>query len=579
MAHPIGTPAGTSLTSQAPGDPHDSSVQFEEYLYYASLTRTFEAQQSEANITTRRLSAFWRRFGPMHDKNSQPKAENSAEKSAEPKPDPKISPSSTLSSQSLVSDEDWYHIARARRAATWGTVFYLITTDILGPWSVPWAMSKMGYGPGVVLYTVFGAFAGYSGYQLWRMFLNLDSYKYPVKNFGDLVFRIYGRWARHCSNVLQSIQLLFNVGIVILGNAQSLSQVTRGSLCFVICCVVWAAAGSLLGQIRSLKKFSWVAHSCIWVNLIIAFLVMGVAANSPPNFEAALANNGVPEGPVVTHAGSPPEVGFQAELVGLMQSVYAYGGAMIFCEFMSEMKRPWDFWKGMICAQGLIYCCYLLFGLFTYSYQGQFTINPVYQGLSPYAWQSVGNVLAIVQCVIYGALCSNIAIKLLWQTFVQEGFKGPDIDSHVGQILWIFLIPLYWFLAFVIATAVPQFSNISSLIAALCIQQFTYTFPPILMLGFEIKKDAMQEGEGFDPVTRTVTRRDSGWRRWRRGIAKQSPVKLFNLIFALGAAATAILGFYSSLRAIIESFEGAHVATSFGCASPVILNTTRTHRF
>ena len=57
-----------------------------------------------------------------------------------------------------------------------------------------------------------------------------------------------------------------------------------------------------------------------------------------------------------------------------MQAVYSYGGAMLFLEFMSEMKRPFDFWKGMICAQTFIYFCYMLFGLFVYSYQGQFTI-------------------------------------------------------------------------------------------------------------------------------------------------------------------------------------------------------------
>jgi len=62
--------------------------------------------------------------------------------------------------QVSVSVEEWSSASRALRTATWGAVFYLITTDILGPFSVPWAMSQMGYGPGVTLYTVFGALAG-----------------------------------------------------------------------------------------------------------------------------------------------------------------------------------------------------------------------------------------------------------------------------------------------------------------------------------------------------------------------------------------------------------------------------------
>lgn len=42
-------------------------------------------------------------------------------------------PTSTLT----VSDEEWAHAARATRNATWGAVFYLITTDLFGPMSIP----------------------------------------------------------------------------------------------------------------------------------------------------------------------------------------------------------------------------------------------------------------------------------------------------------------------------------------------------------------------------------------------------------------------------------------------------------
>lgn len=47
-----------------------------------------------------------------------------------------------------VTESEWEQANRATRTATWGTMFYLITTDILGPYNVPWAISRMGYGPG-----------------------------------------------------------------------------------------------------------------------------------------------------------------------------------------------------------------------------------------------------------------------------------------------------------------------------------------------------------------------------------------------------------------------------------------------
>ena len=84
--------------------------------------------------------------------------------------------------------------------------------------------------------------------MLWKMFLGLDSYQYPVKTYADLAFRIYGPVARHVVTGLQSTQLLFNVGIIILINGLSLEQIIVGAgykaVCFVVLCLVWALAGN-----------------------------------------------------------------------------------------------------------------------------------------------------------------------------------------------------------------------------------------------------------------------------------------------------------------------------------------------
>ena len=70
---------------------------------------------------------------------------------------------------------------------------------------------------------------------------------------------------------------------------------------------------------------------------------MGVAARSSPNYQAALASYSIPEGPVITYGGTPPGTTFVTALNGLNQATYSYGGSVMFCEFMSEMRRPSDF--------------------------------------------------------------------------------------------------------------------------------------------------------------------------------------------------------------------------------------------
>jgi hypothetical protein len=83
--------------------------------------------------------------------------------------------------------------------------------------------------------------AGYSGYLLWTVFLGLDSYEFPLKNYGDLAFRVYGTIPRYFVNILQSIQLLCSVGLIVISNGQAISQVSKFRLCYAVCCLIWVS--------------------------------------------------------------------------------------------------------------------------------------------------------------------------------------------------------------------------------------------------------------------------------------------------------------------------------------------------
>ena len=414
------------------------------------------------------------------------------------------------------------------------------------------------------------------GFLLWKMFLGLDSDRYPLKTYGDIAFRVYGTIARHSINILQSVQLLFNVGIIVISNGQSLSEIANNDTCFIILCFVWAIAGMIFGQIRTLQNLGWLANAAIWMNLFVIFLTMGIVANTPPNYDAGIAGNvltvaqGSEDRIKQTTAGPGVGIDFTGQVVGLMQAVYSYGGAMLFVEFMSEMRHPWDFWKGMLCAQLFIYFFYLFFGVFVYSYQGQYTINPAYQGISNYGWQTAANAIELVTSLIAALLYGNIGIKVIYNNILIDIFGLPTLITKKGKLLWVAVVPVYWATAFVIAAAIPQVGNISGLIAAACILQFTYTFPPFFMIGYHVKRDAIVEGEGFDPATGNVTRHDGGMKRWVRGFMKQPLYNVFLVVYFLGSAATAVLGIYSAVVQI-KAFYAAGSPPSFSCTSPLEL--------
>ena len=137
--------------------------------------------------------------------------------------------------------------------------------------------------------------------------------------------------------------------------------------------------------------------------------------------------------------------------------------------------------------------------------------------------------------------------------------------------MWVGLVPVYWSIAFVIGAAIPDFSGFTAIVSAVCILQFTYSFPPLLHLAFNINKNALrtEQGEGFDPVTGQITRHDTGVKRMIRGFFAGSwYINCWNVIYFLGALATAGLGIWAAVENLIVIYAIPEL-NAFGCHSPL----------
>ena len=96
--------------------------------------------------------------------------------------------------------------------------------------------------------------AGYSGYLVWRVFLGVDSYEFPARNYGDLAFRVLGTPARHVTNFIQALALLLLLGSVTILFGLNISQMSKFRLCYIVCPLIFAATGCFLSQIRTLRN-------------------------------------------------------------------------------------------------------------------------------------------------------------------------------------------------------------------------------------------------------------------------------------------------------------------------------------
>jgi hypothetical protein len=177
--------------------------------------------------------------------------------------------------------------------------------------------------------------------------------------------------------------------------------------------------------------------------------------------------------------------------------------------------------------------------------------------------------LAVVSGLIAAALYGNIGIKVVYNNILMEFFAAPSLVTPRGKILWALIVPLYWSIAFVVAAAIPDFFGLTNFIAAICSVQFTYSFPPILELGYLVQRNAMLEGEGFDPATGKDNRQDRGVKRFLRGFfAKAWYVDAWHILYAGGALSVAGLGSYAACVALMEAFQSPQIK-AFSCLSPM----------
>lgn len=158
---------------------------------------------------------------------------------------------------------------------------------------------------------------------------------------------------------------------------------------------------------------------------------------------------------------------------------------------------------------------------------------------------------------------------VIYNNIAVEFFRAPPLTQKNGKLLWVAIIPIYWSIAFVIGAAIPDFSGFTAIVSAVCIVQFTYTFPPFLHLAFNIKKNALRGGEGYDPVTGQVSLQDTGVKRIMRGFMAGSWYwNAWNVIYFLGALATAGLGIWAAVENLILIYAEPEL-NAFGCHSPL----------
>lgn len=147
---------------------------------------------------------------------------------------------------------------------------------------------------------------------------------------------------------------------------QGLAQIIDFKFCYIALNVFFAIVGAALSQIKTIRGLG--VFTC--VNFVINMIVMvttmvGVALFKPVPAQSGHADLSEP----LIRSGWVPSysLGWYEQVSGAQLAVFAYAGAMVFTEFMAEMRKPRDFWKAAFGAQFFCYAVYMLFGIFVYT--------------------------------------------------------------------------------------------------------------------------------------------------------------------------------------------------------------------
>jgi len=565
----------------------DPNVTFEEYTFWAKVEREMEIEEHRAylqNVKSQGVLGGIKGYfsNTVGKKDSTVDTHGPAATTEKAIDGTTGSNTATLTpaspSTTHIYDAEWRTAARALRTSGWVTVFYLITTDILGWGQTPYVFANAGYNAAIGVFVLFGLAAMASGFMIWWVFVGLDSSRFPVLSFGDPFFRLFGAKARVLINIAQAFQMFCTVAVIIQGNSQIISQLSGGRICYIAVGIISVVIGIASCGLRALKHVGWLANFAVWINIVSFIIILVVAPKYGPDTTYAIQTTLLSKPlPVKTFWGVPPPEyqqqttnAFAAQFNGIDSIVYAYSGALLFIAFLSEMRHPMDFWKGALMAQTFIMVVYIFFGAFVYTYIGQYSVSTITQSVFPVSVQAASNVLALITAFLAVFMYFNIGMKVVYLHIGQEIFGFPAMQTKRGYWYWLALGPIYWIVAWVLSMSVPNFAGLTGLIGALLSLNFTYSIPAMMYCAYVIQKGAVLPGEGYDPDTGVTTRLDNGRQRWMRGVRKTWWYSIPAVIFAMGGLAASGMGSWAAIEGLIEVFGSATgtIQTSWGCAAP-----------
>jgi len=331
----------------------------------------------------------------------------------------------------------------------------MIKTQIgLGVLSIPAVLDTLGMGPGLVVVIAIGVITTWSNYTIGVFKKNHPS----VYGIDDVGYKLFGKAGREFFYIVFVLFWIFVAGAGMLGISISFNALSSHGACTAIFVAVAAIIGFALGSIQTLHEVSWLA----WVgaaSILTAIFTLTNAVGVQDKPAAA------PPGPFHSDWKAVGHPSFESAISACSSIVFAWAGTPAFFQIASEMRVPEQYTRSLLLCQSVVAVTYIVIGVVVYYYCGSFVASPAL-GSAGVLLKKVCYGLALPGLCVSTLLFVHIAAKYIFVRMLRGSYHLTD-PTFRHWATWLGCTLGTTIISYIIASAIPVFGGLVSLIGAL----------------------------------------------------------------------------------------------------------------
>lgn len=393
------------------------------------------------------------------------------------------------------------------------TVVLFVEAIALGSLGLPAAFATLGMVGGIVSSVGIGLIATYASYEVGAVKI-----KYPhVEHYGDIGRLVLGEWGFWIITVIFVIALTLNVGSHCVTGIIALVHISQSDICTVIFGLISAIILLLLAIPPSFADIAILGYIDV-VSILTAIGITIIATGIQSTQDHT-------DGKLPTSdwsAWPKKDVNFTTGMIAINNIVFAYSFAPGLPSFMSEMHNPKEYTKTVYTLGTFQIGLYTLIGSLVYAFVGQNVQSPALLSAGPLISRIAFGV-ALPVIFISGSINVSVLGRYLHGSVFRHSVLRY-VNTKMGWITWLTLVTILVFVAWVVAEAIPVFSTIVSICAALLNSGLCFYFPSIMWL---------------------VLVRDGFW-------LNQIPRAFYNAIVFLFGVGVLVCGMYANVATLVS---------------------------